>query len=89
MFSSAAFLSSKSMPRLGNLSADILKEMARPCVLQNGSKLAFILVENCAAEFLNRRSTEKVNRSRIDFHNGFSPEKVNQDTVAGLFCVCV
>lgn len=63
------------MTWLSNLPADILKETAEQCILGNGSKVAFIPMEICVAEFLNRRNTEKVSLSCMDFHNGFSPEK--------------
>lgn len=49
------------------------------------AKFSFIPTENCVAEFLNRRNTEKVSLSGMDFHNGFSQEGVNQDTAAALF----
>lgn len=51
------------------------------------AKLLLILMENCVAEFLNRRNTEKVSLSCMDFHNGFHQKEVNQDTVVVLF-VC-
>lgn len=42
-------------------------------------------MENSAADFLNRRNTEKVSLSYMDFYDGFLPEKVSQDTVAVWF----
>ncbi len=74
------------MARLSNLTADILKEIAEQCILRNGSKVAFIPMEICVAEFLNRRNTEKVSLSCMDFHNGFSPEKSQSRFCSRVVC---